>query len=85
MVEALSKWLIKYFSMIYAKKRNETFDFQEAMEILKKDERFTGQILSKLNRAGWITKKREENDRRKKVYSLNSPDVVLNELGQKID
>jgi len=71
--------------MLYAKKRNETFNFQEAVEILGKDERFTGQILSELTQAGWITKKREENDRRKKIYNLNSPDVVLNELGQKID
>ncbi|MCX9074319.1 MAG: hypothetical protein OIN88_06620 [Candidatus Methanoperedens sp.] len=84
MVEAISKWLLEYFSMLYAKKRTETFDFQEAVEILKKDERFIGQILSELNQAGWITKKREETDRRKKIYQLNTPDEILSELGKKL-
>lgn len=84
MVEVLPKWLLKYFSILYAKKRTNEFNFQEVVEIIRKDERFTGQVLSELTQAGWITKKREEMDRRKKIYQLNSPDEILYELGKKL-
>ncbi|MDD1723775.1 MAG: hypothetical protein LUQ07_01450, partial [Methanospirillum sp.] len=57
------------------------FTFDDAVRTLKKNERYTGQILSKLIEAGWMEKQRDSSDKRKKIYNIVNFEKVIKELG----
>ena len=84
MVESIPKHLLEKISLLYNEYKMETFGFQDAVKTLGHNERYTGLILSKLFHAGWITKKRDKQDKRKKYYQLKNIHEMMEKIGQKI-
>ena len=84
MVESIPKHLFEKISLLYNDYKTDTFSFQDAVKTLGRNERYTGLILSKLVHAGWITKKRDEQDKRKKYYQLKNIQEMMEKIGQKI-
>lgn len=84
MVKSVPKHLLEKFSIIYSKKGFSEFRFQDVVSILGYDVRYTGQIISVLVAAGWITKKRVESDKRVKIYKLRDPRIIMEELGNDV-
>jgi DNA-binding MarR family transcriptional regulator len=84
MVESIPKHLIEKVSILYAKKGTSEFGFQDVVDLLGYNDRYTGQIISKLVAAGWITKKRDVSDKRIKIYRLRDPGEILEELGMSL-
>ena len=84
MVESIPKHLFEKISLLYNDYKTETFGFQEAVKTLGRNERYTGLILSKLVHAGWITKTRDKQDKRKKYYQLKNIQEMMEKIGQKI-
>jgi hypothetical protein len=66
----IPKFLLKNLSSLYSKFKFDEFHFQEAVNVLGLNERYAGQILSRLVESGWISKKREHSDARKKIYRI---------------
>jgi DNA-binding MarR family transcriptional regulator len=84
MVESIPKHLFEKSSILYNDFKTETFGFQDAVKTLGQNERYTGLILSKLVKAGWITKKRDKQDKRIKYYQLKDIHEIMEKIGQKI-
>jgi DNA-binding MarR family transcriptional regulator len=70
MASFIPKFLLKKLSVLYQNFSFNEFHFQDAVRVLGLDERYTGQVLSKLVDSGWIAKKREVSDARKKIYRI---------------
>lgn len=83
MTKYVPKFLLKNLSKIYRKFSLEEFHFQDAVEILGIKEGYAGQVLSRLVDAGWIAKKRDPLDTRKKSYRIIN--VTLDDLMRDID
>ena len=81
MIEPLPKWLMKRYALLWRKFNTNQFTQQQVSELFKeKDFKLISAILSELNRSGWIKIKRNEEDARKKEYSLVSPLESINQM-----
>lgn len=78
MAAYIPRFLLKNLSILYRKFSFNEFHFQDAVQELAIDERYTGQVLSRLVEAGWIAKKRNAADLRKKSYRII--DVTFNDI-----
>lgn len=83
MVELLPKWVMKRYLTLHAKLDEKTFDFEEAVKILKKemnDEKpIVSLVLSDLRKAGWVRISISQEDARKREYTLIAPTTVFKE------
>jgi len=84
MVSSLPKNLLEKFARLYAEKGTSEFRFQEAEEILGETGKYVGQILPNLVKAGWLEKKVDPEDHRRKIYRIIDPNRVLQRLGQEL-
>ncbi len=84
MVESIPKYLLERVALLYAQKGTTEFRFNDAMEILGDSRSYLGQILPKLVEAGWIEKKVDPVDRRKKIYRIVAPDETIKKLGTRL-
>ncbi|KUK70876.1 MAG: hypothetical protein XE11_1467 [Methanomicrobiales archaeon 53_19] len=84
MVESIPKYLLEKFALIYAEKGVSEFRFRDAEEILGETKSYTGQILPKLVKAGWLHKKVDPEDGRRKIYQVIDPQKTLQRLGEEL-
>jgi len=84
MVSSLPRNLLEKFARLYAEKGTSEFRFQEAEEILGETEKYVGQILPSLVKAGWLEKKVDPEDSRRKIYRVVDPNITLRRLGQEL-
>ena len=77
MADPIPKYLQKNVALLYEQFKTGDFTFQDAVTILKKDVRYTGQILSHLGKAGWISIRNDKLDQRKKIYRINKFDDII--------
>jgi DNA-binding MarR family transcriptional regulator len=83
MVAPVAKYLFQNYCTLYTSFGYEAFDFQAAIKVLNLDESYTGQILSKLENDGWISKRQGIADARKKSYRLNDIEKIIGKIGKK--
>lgn len=81
MVSSLPRNLLEKFARLYAERGTSEFRFQEAEEILGETEKYVGQILPNLVKAGWLEKKVDPEDSRRKIYRIVDPNITLQRLG----
>lgn len=84
MVVSIPKHLLEKISLLYSEYKTDNFTFQDAVKTLGQNERYTGLILSKLGNAGWIGKKRDSKDKRKKIYQIRDIHEIIEKIGQKL-
>ncbi|MBI3587711.1 hypothetical protein HY095_00795 [Candidatus Micrarchaeota archaeon] len=86
MVELLPKWVMKRFLTLHAKFGEKTFDFEQAVKVLKKemndDKPIVSLVLSDLRKAGWMKINISQEDARKREYTLVAPTIVFKEYIQ---
>jgi len=70
MAAYIPRFLLKYLSLLYREFSFNEFYFQDAIRVLGLDVGYAGQVLSRLVEAGWIAKKRDPSDLRKKSYRI---------------
>lgn len=80
MADPIPKYLQISVALLYKQFKTDDFTFQDAVTILKKDARYTGQILSHLRKAGWISIRNDMFDQRKKFYRINKFDEIMSSL-----
>lgn len=85
MVASIPKHLLEKISLLYSKYKTEPFTFTNAVDTLQQNERYTGQILSALVKAGWLDKKRERDDKRKKIYRINNISQIIEQIGHNMN
>lgn len=84
MVSSLPRNLLEKLARLYAEKGTSEFRFQEAEEVLGETEKYVGQILPNLVKAGWLEKKVDPEDNRRKIYRVVDPSKTLQRLGQSL-
>lgn len=78
----LPSWLAKAYTKLYAEKRENWFDFEEAKAILKiEDKRVLSLRLTRLEESGFLISKRDSVDRRKKYFKLVEPTDAIFAFG----
>jgi DNA-binding MarR family transcriptional regulator len=87
MAAYLPRYLIKYLSLLYQEFSFNEFHFRDAVRVLNLDVGYAGQVLSRLVDAGWIAKKRNPSDLRKKTYRINNVtfDEIMRDIGEGAD
>lgn len=84
MVESVPKYLLEKISLLYSSYNTGDFSFQDAIATFGHDERYTGLILSKLVKAGWIEKRRDTKNTRKKIYHIKNISEIVEEIGKRL-
>ncbi|HQJ87965.1 MAG TPA: MarR family transcriptional regulator [Methanoregulaceae archaeon] len=83
MTESIAKYLLENVALLFAEKRYSSFTHLEAISILGKSGNYTGAILGKLVRSGWLEKKTPDPyDKRKKLYRVRPLEETLFEIGR---
>ena len=81
MTKTLPAWGMKCYSTLWKKLKDRQFTNIEAQKELEVDDSHKVSVLFyNLKRKGWIVIKRSEEDKRKKVYKLISPENAVGEL-----
>jgi DNA-binding MarR family transcriptional regulator len=84
MVSFIQKFLLMDLSKLFAEFGHEEFTFQNALDLLGHDYRYTSIILSKLQKSGYISKRRDTSDGRKRIYKINKVNFedIMKEIGR---
>ena len=87
MAAYLPRFLLKYLSHLYQEFSFNEFNFQDAVKVLDLDVGYAGQVLSRLVEAGWVAKKRDPSDLRKKSYRILNVtfDEIMRDIGDATD
>ena len=86
MAEFIQKYLLEALSKIFSKYQYEDFTFQNAIKLLEHDKNYTGAILGKLGGAGYLAKRPDPSDGRKKIYKINKVkfEDIMKDMGKKL-
>lgn len=71
MATFIPNFLLKDLSKLFSKYRYDEFTFQNALDLLPSDYRYTSQKLSKLEKSGYISKRQDPSDGRRRFYRIN--------------
>ncbi len=71
MAAFIQKFLLRDLSKLFSKFNYEEFEFQNAVKHLNHTDRYTGQILSRLGKSGYISKRQDPLNGTKKFYRIN--------------
>lgn len=82
MVDLIGKWLLIRYAKLWNNLSKKKFGFKEAVDILDEDSKKVGAVLSQLYERGWVTRKKNPNDQRKRIYSLKTPEKIVEQLGK---
>lgn len=82
MVDAIPKWVMQRYSVLYKAFGNEGFNRDGARKAiakagLKGDDTLTNTFFSQLNKKGWVIVERDKRDSRKKIFRLVPPEKAL--------
>ena len=75
---AVPKWVWKRYSKLWQKFKDKPFTFEQAQKELKHlDRNVISVMFNELKNAGWISVSLNEDDSRKRVYTLNNPMQIV--------
>jgi DNA-binding MarR family transcriptional regulator len=76
MVKHLPEWMMRRYSKLWLKFKEKSFTREQAEKILPKDSSL-GVLLSELKKSGWLEMTMSEEDGRKTVYQLKTPNKTF--------
>lgn len=76
----IAKHLLDGYTRLYKEKRTREFTIQGASEILNIKSNYVYNILSELAKSGWIIRKFDVKDARKRRYQLKDPRKIIMEI-----
>lgn len=81
MVNAIPKWVWKRYALLWKKFEATPFSFEKAQKELKHlDRNLISVMFNELKTAGWIKVGLDENDTRKRLYTLVNPIIVVESI-----
>lgn len=81
MTNTIPAWIQTRYALLWNKFKNKEFTFEQAGKVLK-DNGGINVFFSDLRKAEWLTVSLNEEDTRKRVYKLKSPEECFKELGK---
>lgn len=80
MIQPLPKWIMHRYAILYRSFKQNPFNHDQAAKALKKD-RMLSIALSQLRQNGWLGVQLDQNDARKRIYTLKNPEQAVAEMG----
>ena len=81
MAKPIPKWVQERLSRLWKKYGNEEMTYEKIKKVLCMDNATTISVfLNELKRAEWINIKPSEADARKRVYIINEPNKIMQEI-----
>ena len=78
MVNPIPKWVWKRYALLWKKFEDKPFTFEQAKKELKfLDRNVISVMFNELKTAGWIVVSLDEEDSRKRVYTLVNPIQIV--------
>ena len=78
MVNAIPKWVWNRYALLWKKFEDNHFTFERAHKELKYLHRnLISVMFNELKNAGWIKVNLDENDTRKRIYTLVNPTQIV--------
>ena len=85
MAEPVPRWLMDRYSLLYQKYKDKSFTFQDAMKTIKENDKvYMSMVLSELRKSGWLEIKIDPEDARKRIYNLNTPEEVVQNINPEL-
>jgi len=84
MAEPIPRWLMEKYTLLLKKFKENEFTFDEAMKTLNGDKVYISIVLSRLRKAGWLERKMNTEDARKRIYNLIAPEIVMKEIAKEL-
>jgi DNA-binding MarR family transcriptional regulator len=87
MATFIPNYLLIDLSTLFSKYHYDEFTFQNAFDLLSSDYRYTSQKLSKLEKSGYISKRQDPSDGRKRFYRINNLNLedIMKDIGNGIN
>lgn len=73
----LPKWAQLQYAILWSKLKDKQFTHEQASKILKKDSKVLSILLLHLRKNRWITEHLNSEDSRKRIYTLKSPEKIM--------
>jgi len=82
----IQKYLLRDLSKLFSKYGYDNFNFQNAIELLNHDKGYTGAILASLGKSGYLAKRQDHSDGRKKIYRINKVNFedIMKDIGKNL-
>ena len=80
MVEALPKWLMQRYSLLWVIFKDKDFNHEQATKTLLDNERIVSVILSEMRNADRLETRLDPSDARKRLYKLKTPEEVVKKM-----
>ena len=78
MISPIPKWVWKRYALLWKKFEDKPFTFEQAKKELKfVDGNVVSVLFNELKSAGWITANLDNEDSRKRVYTLVNPVQIV--------
>ncbi|MBI4154732.1 hypothetical protein HY498_01460 [Candidatus Woesearchaeota archaeon] len=80
----LPKWIMKKYALLWQKLQDKEFTYKDVVDLFK-DENINviRTMISQLRKNGWLTFIPDQNDSRKRIYKLKSPEQAVKEIKDK--
>jgi len=79
-VSPIPKWIQKRYAKIYQKLDNKEFTHNDLKKVLRDGDKTINVIISELRKANWIVTKFDEEDYRKRKYTLKEPNEIYKQI-----
>ena len=80
MTDPLPKWIQTRYALLWNRFKEKSFSHEDATNFIKEKKEVISVFLSDLKKAGWLDIKLDQNDSRKRMYKLKSPDEAIKEM-----
>lgn len=80
MVDPVGKWLLVRYAKLWNNFGRKEFDFGQVTDILDENSKKVGAVLNQLYKKGWVNRKTNPKDKRKRLYTLKPPEKIIGEL-----
>jgi len=83
MTNAIPKWVMTRYSKLWKKHDKKSFEYEDIQKVLKLDDRrIISVFINELKTAGWIDIQLNPKDTRKRLYTLKSPQKIVEEIAE---
>lgn len=79
MTNPVPKWIMLSYSSLWNHFKDKEFDHESSAKVIE-NKQMVSIVLSKLRKAGWLSIKLDPVDSRKRIYKLNNPTKVMEEM-----
>ncbi len=76
-IRPLPKWAMQKYATLWSRFKTRKFTYEQASKLLNENKNRTSVLFSHLKKSGWLKVSLSEEDSRKRIYTLISPEKAM--------